>query len=171
MSERTNDRTENIGARRLHTVMERLLDEISFDAPEMGGREVVIDADYVRERLNPILQDQDLSRYVWWVDFGEPEGSKPGYRRPALVLQRDEVNASRIDTVVVCVLTNRSLANVPGNMLLPRRATGLPRDSVANASQIATVNKEDLDALAGTVPPRVLDRVNEGLRWFLGLDA
>ena len=52
MSERTNDRTENIGARRLHTVMERLLDEISFDAPEMGGREVVIDADYVRERLN-----------------------------------------------------------------------------------------------------------------------
>ena len=108
---------------------------------------------------------------VWWVDFGEPEGSKPGYRHPALVLQRDEVNASRIDTVVVCVLTNRSLANVPGNMLLPRRATGLPRDSVANASQIATVNKEDLDALAGTVPPRVLDRVNEGLRWFLGLDA
>ena len=56
-SERTNDRTENIGARRLHTVMERLLDEISFDAPGMGGREVVIDADYVRERLNPILQD------------------------------------------------------------------------------------------------------------------
>jgi len=109
---------------------------------------------------------------VWWVDFGEPEGSKPGYRHPALVLQRDEVNASRIDTVVVCVLTsNRSLATAPGNTLLPRRATGLPRDSVANASQIATVNKEDLDALAGTVPPRLLDRVNGGLRWFLGLDA
>src|SRR5205823_564758 len=51
-----NARTESIGARRLHTVMERLLDEISFDAPEMGGREVVIDAAYVRERLNPILQ-------------------------------------------------------------------------------------------------------------------
>ena len=59
-----NERTENIGARRLHTVMERLLDEISFDAPEMGGREIVIDAAYVRERLNPILQDQDLSRYI-----------------------------------------------------------------------------------------------------------
>src|SRR5881397_1818685 len=59
-----NDRTENIGARRLHTVMERLLDQISFEAPEMGGREVVIDAAYVRERLNPILQDQDLSRYI-----------------------------------------------------------------------------------------------------------
>jgi len=59
-----NERTENIGARRLHTVMERLLDQVSFDAPEMGGRDVVIDAAYVRERLDRILQDQDLSRYI-----------------------------------------------------------------------------------------------------------
>jgi ATP-dependent HslUV protease ATP-binding subunit HslU len=59
-----NERTENIGARRLHTVMERLLDQISFDAPEMGGREVVVDAAYVRDRLDAILQDQDLSRYI-----------------------------------------------------------------------------------------------------------
>ena len=59
-----NERTENIGARRLHTVMERLLDQVSFDAPEMGGREVTIDAGYVRERLEAILQDQDLSRYI-----------------------------------------------------------------------------------------------------------
>jgi ATP-dependent HslUV protease ATP-binding subunit HslU len=59
-----NERTENIGARRLHTVMERLLDEVSFDAPEMGGREVIIDAAYVRDRLEQILEDQDLSRYI-----------------------------------------------------------------------------------------------------------
>ncbi len=59
-----NERTENIGARRLHTVMERLLDQISFEAPEMDGREVVIDAAYVRERLQAILEDQDLSRYI-----------------------------------------------------------------------------------------------------------
>ena len=59
-----NGRTENIGARRLHTVMERLLDQISFDAPEMGGRELTIDATYVRERLEPILHDQDLSRFI-----------------------------------------------------------------------------------------------------------
>jgi ATP-dependent HslUV protease ATP-binding subunit HslU len=59
-----NERMENIGARRLHTVMERLLDQISFDAPEMGGQEVVIDAAHVRERLDAILQDQDLSRYI-----------------------------------------------------------------------------------------------------------
>jgi ATP-dependent HslUV protease ATP-binding subunit HslU len=59
-----NERTENIGARRLHTVMERLLDQVSFDAPELGGHEIVIDAAYVRERLQAVLQDQDLSRYI-----------------------------------------------------------------------------------------------------------
>ena len=59
-----NERTENIGARRLHTVLERLLDEVSFTAPEMHGRSVAIDGAYVRERLEPILKDQDLSRYI-----------------------------------------------------------------------------------------------------------
>ena len=59
-----NDRTENIGARRLHTVMERLLDEVSFDAPELAGRSVTIDAAYVRRMLADIVGDQDLSRYI-----------------------------------------------------------------------------------------------------------
>jgi ATP-dependent HslUV protease ATP-binding subunit HslU len=59
-----NERTENIGARRLHTVIERLLDQVSFDAPEMGGQEVVVDAVMVRERLAAILEDQDLSRFI-----------------------------------------------------------------------------------------------------------
>ncbi len=107
---------------------------------------------------------------VWWVDFGEPRGSEPAYRHPALVLQRDEVNRSNIDTVVVCVLTsNKALARAPGNTLLPKRATGLPRDSVANASQVATVNKTDLSELAGTVPPKLLRSVSEGVTWFLQL--
>jgi ATP-dependent HslUV protease ATP-binding subunit HslU len=59
-----NERMENIGARRLHTVLERLLDEISFSAPEMHGKEIAIDAAYVRERLTPILKNEDLSRYI-----------------------------------------------------------------------------------------------------------
>jgi len=59
-----NERTENIGARRLHTILERLLDDVSFAAPEMHGKEVAIDAAYVRERLSPILQNEDLSRYI-----------------------------------------------------------------------------------------------------------
>jgi ATP-dependent HslUV protease ATP-binding subunit HslU len=59
-----NQNTENIGARRLHTVVERLLEHLSFDAPEMGGREVIIDAAYVRDTLNDIVKDEDLSRYI-----------------------------------------------------------------------------------------------------------
>jgi mRNA interferase MazF len=109
---------------------------------------------------------------VWWVDLGEPHGSEPGLRHPALVLQRDEVNASKLSTVVVCVLTsNKAHAAAPGNTLLPRRATGLPRDSVANASQIATLNKGDLERLAGVVPRALLDRVDAGIRWFLHLES
>ncbi len=61
---RVNESTENIGARRLHTIMERVLDELSFDAPEKKGHHVIIDAEYVRKMLNDIVKDQDLSRYI-----------------------------------------------------------------------------------------------------------
>jgi ATP-dependent HslUV protease ATP-binding subunit HslU len=59
-----NDKTENIGARRLHTILERLLDELSFDASDMGGQEVTIDAPYVQRVLEGVIKDEDLSRYV-----------------------------------------------------------------------------------------------------------
>jgi ATP-dependent HslUV protease ATP-binding subunit HslU len=59
-----NERTENIGARRLHTILERLLDEISFTAPETRGREIAVDAQYVLDKLTPILKNEDLSRYI-----------------------------------------------------------------------------------------------------------
>jgi ATP-dependent HslUV protease ATP-binding subunit HslU len=61
---RVNEGTENIGARRLHTIMERVLDEISFDAPDLQKKEANIDADYVRKMLADIVKDQDLSRYI-----------------------------------------------------------------------------------------------------------
>src|SRR5262249_44055222 len=59
-----NQRTENIGARRLYTVMEKLLEDVSFEAPELGGKELTVDAAYVHARLAEVLQDQDLSRYI-----------------------------------------------------------------------------------------------------------
>ena len=59
-----NERTENIGARRLYTMMEKLLDEVSFDAPEMSGKDMVIDVKYVQKRLKDFVQDEDLSRYI-----------------------------------------------------------------------------------------------------------
>jgi ATP-dependent HslUV protease ATP-binding subunit HslU len=64
IAQSVNERTENIGARRLHTILERLLDEISFTASEAGPRDLQIDAAYVRERLASIVQDEDLSRYI-----------------------------------------------------------------------------------------------------------
>ena len=118
-----------------------------------------------------MAQAQVIKRgQVWWVDFGEPHRAEPGYRHPALVLQRDEINRSNLATVVVCVLTsNKALASAPGNMLLPKRATGLPRDCVANASQLATVNKTDLVELAGAVPAPLLRKISEGVGWFLNI--
>ena len=59
-----NQRAENIGARRLYTVMERLLEDVSFDAPDMTGQELVIDAEYVNARLADVVKDEDLSRYI-----------------------------------------------------------------------------------------------------------
>ena len=64
IAQAVNERTENIGARRLHTVLERLLDEVSFNASEQGHRDLQIDAAYVRERLAAVVQDEDLSRYI-----------------------------------------------------------------------------------------------------------
>ena len=59
-----NERQENIGARRLHTVLERLLDTVSFDAPEQAGTRIVIDAAYVGRHLDALVRDEDLSRYI-----------------------------------------------------------------------------------------------------------
>jgi ATP-dependent HslUV protease ATP-binding subunit HslU len=64
MAAEVNERSENVGARRLHTLLERLLDEISFEAPERSGSRLLIDADYVNEKLSAIVEDQDLSRYI-----------------------------------------------------------------------------------------------------------
>jgi mRNA interferase MazF len=77
---------------------------------------------------------------VWWASLGAPAGSGPGYRRPVLVVQSNEFTESRIRTVVVAVVTsNLRLASAPGNVRCGSRATGLPRDSVVNISQILTV--------------------------------
>jgi ATP-dependent HslUV protease ATP-binding subunit HslU len=64
LAAKVNERTENIGARRLHTIMEKLLEEISFTAPDLGDRALTITAEYVRERLADLIEDEDLSRYI-----------------------------------------------------------------------------------------------------------
>jgi mRNA interferase MazF len=87
-----------------------------------------------------------------------------------LVLQADSFNFSRIQTTIVAVITsNLDLAEAPGNVLLPSRVTGLPRDSVVNVSQLLTLDRNYLTEHAGTLPSRVQRAVDEGLRMVLQL--
>jgi mRNA interferase MazF len=107
---------------------------------------------------------------VWWADLAEPRGSEPGYHRPLLIVQADAFNRSRIATVLAVVLTsNLRLVDAPGNVLIQAKAAGLPRDSVANVSQIVTVDRGFLEQRAGRVPARTMAAVDAGLRLVLGL--
>lgn len=107
---------------------------------------------------------------IWWADLPEPRRSEPGYRRPVLVVQADSFNLSRIQTAIVAVLTsNLDLAEAPGNVLLPARLSGLPRDSVVNVSQLLTLDRGFLTEHAGILPLRLQRAVDEGLRIVLQL--
>ena len=107
---------------------------------------------------------------VWWVDLGEPEGSEPGYRRPVLIVQSDAFNRSRIQTVIAVVLTsNLRLVDAPGNVFVPGKAAGLPKDSIANVSQMVTIDKDFLTELAGRIKGPLLANIDSGLRLVLGL--
>ena len=107
---------------------------------------------------------------VWWADLGHPRGSEPGFRRPLLIVQADSFNRSRIETAIAVVLTsNLRLVDAPGNVLLAKRATGLPKDSVANVSQVTTVDQDNLTDRVGKVPAETMSQVDAGLRLVLSL--
>jgi len=106
---------------------------------------------------------------VWWADLAEPRGSEPGYRRPVLVVQGDAFNRSAIATVVVVPLTsNLRWSDAPGNALLRARSTGLPRDSVANVSQIVTLDRAALTDRIGRISAAKLELVLRGIDLVLG---
>lgn len=107
---------------------------------------------------------------IWWADLAEPLRSEPGYRRPLLIVQADAFNQSRIETTIGVVLTsNVALVDAPGNVLLPKRASGLPKDSVANVSQVVTVDRTVLTERVGKVGGDLLVAVDTGLRLVLAL--
>jgi mRNA interferase MazF len=107
---------------------------------------------------------------VWWADLHDPQGSEPGYRRPLLIVQNDLFNRSRLRTVLAVVLTgNLRLVDAPGNVLVPARASGLPRDSVANVSQVITIDRNALTDRVGRLPGTIIDQVANGLRLALAL--
>jgi len=106
---------------------------------------------------------------IWWADLGEPRGSAPGYRRPVVVVQGDALNRSRIGTVVCVPLTsNLKWSDAPGNMLLPRRTTGLEKDSVANVSLLIAIDKSQLVEHVGRISARQLEGVLSGIDIVLG---
>lgn len=107
---------------------------------------------------------------IWWANLADPVGSEPGFRRPVLVVQDDVFTQSRINTVIVVIITsNTQLAEAPGNVLLPREVSGLSRNSVANVSQILTVDKTFLTERIGSLPNYLQEEVDEGLRMVLYL--
>jgi mRNA interferase MazF len=106
---------------------------------------------------------------VWWADLAEPSGSEPGFRRPIVVVQGDAFNRSAIRTVLTVALTsNIRWADAPGNVRLSARATGLPRESVANVSQVVTLDKVHLTERAGKLSRAKLDLVLAGIDVVLG---
>jgi mRNA interferase MazF len=106
---------------------------------------------------------------VWWADLPAPTGSGPGFRRPVLVVQGDPLNRSRLATVVCVPLTsNLRWADAPGNALLTARVTGLPKDSVANASQVVALDKAILTERVGKLSKAKVELILAGIDVVLG---
>lgn len=107
---------------------------------------------------------------IWWASLGEPHGSGPGFRRPVLVVQSNEFNESAIGTSICAAMTsNLRLADAPGNVPVARRVSGLPHDSVANVSQLITLDKKMLTEKVGRLPAQPLRDVDAGIRLVLAL--
>jgi mRNA interferase MazF len=107
---------------------------------------------------------------VHWADLGDPVGSRPGKRRPVVVIQSEQFNESRLATVVIAIITgNTELARFPGNVLIPASTCGLHRDSVVNVTGLQTMDREQLEPAVGVIPMDLMSEVDEGLRLVLGL--
>jgi mRNA interferase MazF len=107
---------------------------------------------------------------LWWGDLVAPHGSAPGFRRPVLVISDDHYNASRLSTVIVAAVTTTArVASRPGNVTLATDVSGLPRESVVNVTQLATVDRTDLEERIAAVPEWLMQQVDDGLRRALSL--
>ncbi|MGH7561525.1 MAG: type II toxin-antitoxin system PemK/MazF family toxin [Gemmatimonadales bacterium] len=107
---------------------------------------------------------------VWWADLPAPEGAGPGCRRPVIVVQSDAFTRSRLATVTVVALTsNLRLVEAPGNVLIPSRAAGLPRDSIANVTQVLTLDRAGLTERLKRLPVTLMRQIDDGLRLALAL--
>jgi len=107
---------------------------------------------------------------IWWADLPDPVASSPGGTRPVLVIQANAFNRSRISTILAAVITsNTRLGELPGNVLLTPRESGLKAPSVVNVSQLITVDRSFLRSRVGRVAPRAMAVVDQGLKTVLDL--
>ena len=107
---------------------------------------------------------------IWWASLQDPQGSGPGYRRPVVVVQSDSFNESRINTVIVAIITsNLNLAAAPGNVMIQQRVSMLPNDSIVNVSQVLTIDRSLLTEVVSKLPDRILDTIDDGLRLVVNL--
>ena len=107
---------------------------------------------------------------IWWATLPDPTGSEPGYRRPVLVVQSDTFTRSAIKTVVCAAITsNLQLAAAPGNIRVAARASGLPKPSVVNVSQVAALDKAFLRERLKILDTQTMRQVDDGLRLVLSL--
>lgn len=107
---------------------------------------------------------------VFWADLGEPIGSEPGYLRPVLIIQADPFNGSKLATTIVLSMTsNLDLRKAPGCVLLTLKETGLTKDSVANVTQLRTLDKARLQDHVGQLDDATMLLVDTALRRVLSL--
>ena len=107
---------------------------------------------------------------IWWLDYGIPFGSEPGFRRPVVILQNDFFNSSSINTTIVIPLsTNILLADVPGNILLKKKESKLGKDSVILLSQIGVVDKQRLMEKVAKINNDTMEKIENSIIFILGI--
>jgi mRNA interferase MazF len=107
---------------------------------------------------------------IWWATLPTPIASEPGYKRPVLILQSDAFNRSNINTVICVIITsNIALARAPGNVMLSKKDSNLPKRSVINVSQIVTLDKSYLTECVNTISENIMHKVENGIKLVLDI--
>lgn len=107
---------------------------------------------------------------IWWADLGEPRGSSPGLHRPIVIIQSEFFNRSQLNTLIAAIITtNLRLTNMPGNVSLSKRTSGLKEESVVNITRLFTVDRSDLLEFVGTLSGKKMEQIDDGLRLVLSL--
>jgi mRNA interferase MazF len=107
---------------------------------------------------------------IWWADFGIPFGSEPGYKRPVFIIQDDDFNKSKINTIIVIPITsNLMLGDAPGNVYLEKDVSGLSKESVIVVSQLGVLDKSRMIEKIGKLNKGVIQDIEDGIKLVLGL--